>query len=222
MQKRKFRELSSETMILIADTADKNPGLTAEQVGKLCDVSRASVGNVLRARRVAMEQDASYLSAQKEPTKQTVARLVGKWCEILGLPPVVEVAAPKEPKTEPKAPAAPEGAENDALFYAKLLQSVQCLPEILSALKNLSDKLTVLNQRLYDPVNELSYKLDDLADTQHKVVQKLDRVAKSVSVFPEGELAKTPVTVYDAIENGFNDVCGKLDTVRYKLEKAVK
>lgn len=233
MQNRKYREITEQTMILIAETADKNPALTAEQVGKLCDVSRGSVGKVLRARRVAIEKDADYLATLREPHKNNMEKLVGKWCEVLGLPPVRT-----EPKTEsatrtanvlcqtpekPSTPPEPRSMQNnnDALYYAKLLHSVQCIPELLNAIQNLSEKLTVLNQRLYTPMNEMSHNLADVADTQQKVVQKLDRVAKSVSVFTD-EGGKTPVSVYDAIESGFNDVCGKLDTVRYKLEKAVK
>lgn len=130
-------------------------------------------------------------------------------------------------KVEPESNAIKEEANpatngtQDDLFYIRVLQYLACLPKILTAVEGVSNKLTVLNQRIYDPVNAIDGNVADLVDAHNTVLRKIDRIAKAVSKF-DGDGSPTPTTVIDSIDEGFTDVCAKLDTVRFKLEKAIK
>ena len=126
-----------------------------------------------------------------------------------------------EPESNPVKEEPMANSAQDDLFYIKVLEGLACLPKILTAIENVSNKLTVLNQRIYDPINTIDGNVADLVDAHNTVLRKIDRIAKAVSKF-DGDGSPTPTTVIDSIDEGFTDVCAKLDTVRFKLEKAIK
>lgn len=116
---------------------------------------------------------------------------------------------------ETKAEEKPAAEKNEIIYLAEIRAAVMCLPKILSALENMNQKITALNQRTFDPINQMSYTLQDIAENQDNAFKKIDRISRAVSEL-DGE---QPITALTEIKAGFDDVCNKLDTIRYKIDK---
>lgn len=199
----------------------ENPNLTQEEVGYLCGVSTTVVGNVMRINK-ALETEKLTSVTKYFNTNATlvaaVAERFGMTLEQVKNKAYGQKEDEPEEITETKTQST---AQQDGLFYVKVLQGVACLPEILNAINNMSDKITVLNQRQSEIASHIDGQVADIAEAQELIAKKMIRVANSLSKFDNSD-SEMPTRVIDVIDSGFSDVCGKLDTVRYKLEKAVK
>lgn len=207
-------------------------GIKSDEIARVVGVTKNSASVYRSIYTAITEDDYSYFE-DKNPDASVYNVKVGEVCDWMiangrnvSVPEVWEkIRATQKGKKTATAKASEEqetvAESQDDLFYIKVLEGLACLPKILTAIENVSNKLTVLNQRIYDPINTIDGNVADLVDAHNTVLRKIDRIAKAVSKF-EGDGSPTPTTVIDSIDEGFTDVCAKLDTVRFKLEKAIK
>lgn len=215
------KEIRIETIEKVIRYAKENPGLSNDDVGKLCGCSGSSVGIITRAANAFENSDfrdftTAYLYGSKAIIEK-VAILYNKTYEEVERTVTGKIThdTPTATITRPTNIT----VENENQFYVSVLKNLAYLPDLVKAVNNLNEKITILNQRMFESVNNIDMNISDLAEDTDYIKSKVSRITWSVSTMEDKDENGRPKTILDFIDEGFDDVCAKMDSLRQTIDK---